>query len=213
MNITVKEIDPFSDTVYNFRKEIITVDEKYSDTACLEKDIDRIENMPEEVWKFSTRKWNKIGLTQLHGVFVGNELACISGSRLYGENNLLRLGMHYYVLKRFRKVCRSWLWKPQGLIEHALKNYDNLDYSFVTIYPHNSRLESWCKALIRGKRYGQIGNGTEHLELLNSFKMQNGYISFNGVPQYVLYRQEKNKAMSYEDMISKIADLHKQPNK
>lgn len=206
MNITVKEIDPFSKPVTDFRKEIITLDENFSNIDCIEQNIERTSDMPEEVWKFSTRKWNKIGLTQLHGVFVDNKLAGISGCRLYGDGRLLRLGMHYYVLKRFRKICRSWLWKPNGMLETALNNFENLDYSFVTIYPHNSRLKKWCEALVRGKRYGQIGNGNTHLDLLNSYSMKNDPICFNGVPQYVLYRQEKNTLMSYNDMISMIKD-------
>lgn len=206
MNITVRQIDPFSEQVWNFRKEIITVDENFSDTTCITQNIERTPDMPEEVWKFSTRKWNKIGLTQLHGVFVDNELAGISGCRLYGDGRLLRLGMHYYVLKRFRKICRSWLWKPNGMLEIALKNFRNIDYSFVTIYPHNSRLKKWCEALIRGKRYGQIGNGNSHLNLLSSYSMRDKPIYFNGVPQYVLYRQEKNTDISYDEMISEIQD-------
>lgn len=206
MNITVRQINPFSKEVYNFRKEIITVDEKFSDTTCLEQNTKRTPSMPEEVWKFSARKWNKIGFTQLHGVFVNNELAGISGCRLYGDKQLLRLGMHYYVLKRFRKECRSWLWKPNGMLETALDNFNNLDYSFITIYPHNSRLQRWCDALIRGKRYGQIGNGSSHLDLLNSYSMKDKLIYFNGVPQYVLYRQEKKSAMLYNEMISEIED-------
>lgn len=207
MNITIKPIDPFSQEVFDFRKEIITNDENFSDTRCLDSDIDRTNDMPEEVWKFSNRKWKKIKLEQLHGVYVNNELACISGCKLYGkQQNLLRLGMHYYVLKRFRKVCRSMLWKPGGLIESALENFTDLDYSFVTIYPHNSRLHSWCKALIRGRRYGQIGNGNNHIAVLNSYTMKDHCISLNGVPQHVLYRKEKSQAMAYEDMLSEISD-------
>lgn len=206
MNITVRQINPFSEQVYNFRREIITVDENFSDTTCLEQNIERTPFMPEEVWKFSTCKWNKIGLTELHGVFVNEELAGISGCKLYGNHRLLRLGMHYYVLKRFRKDCRSWLWKPNGMLETALRNFDNLDYSFVTIYPHNSRLQRWCEALIRGKRYGQIGNGSSHLDLLNCYSMKDKPICFNGVPQYVLYRRERKSAMPYDEMISEIKD-------
>jgi len=206
MNITVKQIDPFSEQVYNFRKEIITVDENFSDTTCLKQNVDRAPNMPEEVWKFSTCKWRKIGFSQLHGVFVNEELAGISGSRLFENGRLLRLGMHYYVLKRFRKDCRSWLWKPTGMIETALDNFADIDYSFVTIYPHNSRLKRWCEALTRGKRYGQIGNGNSHLNLLRSYSMKDKPIYFHGVPQYVLYRQEKHTDMSYDEMISIIQD-------
>ena len=187
MNITVKQIDPFSQEVFNFRKEIIKVDEGNLDSSCLEKNIDRTSDMPEEVWKFSNRKWNKIGLTKLHGVFVDNDLAGISGCRVYGNDNLLRLGMHYYVLKKYRRTCRSWLWKPGGMLETALSDFEKIDYSFVTIYPHNSRLKKWCEALKRGTRYGQIGNGKNHINLLNSYTMRDKPISFNGVPQYVLY--------------------------
>jgi len=206
MSITVKQIDPFSTDVYDFRREIIVGDEKSSE-VYLRKDIDRHNDMPEEVWKYSLRKWNSINLSALHGVYIDNELACISGSRIYGKkHNFLRTGMHYYVLKRFRKQCRSWLWKPDGLIETALKDYKNLDYSFVSIYPHNSRLASWCKALQRGKRFGQIGNGSEHLSLLSSYCMKKEPIRFKGVEQFILYRRENNTSNSYTDFVHEIQD-------
>lgn len=206
MSITVKQIDPFSTDVYDFRREIIVGDEKSSE-VYLHKDIDRHNDIPEEVWKYSLRKWNSINLSALHGVYIDNELACISGSRIYGKkNNFLRAGMHYYVLKRFRKQCRSWLWKPNGLIETALKDHKDLDYSFVSIYPHNSRLASWCKALQRGKRFGQIGNGSEHLNLLSSYYMEKEPIKFKGVEQFILYRQEKYTPVSYNDFVHEIQD-------
>jgi len=206
MNTTVREIDAFGKDVYNFRKEIITVDEQ-SDLRYIKNSIDREPNMSEEVWKYSTRKWQSLQLSHLYGVYLNNELACISGCKVYGNNaEFLRLGMHYYVLKRFRQKCRSMLWKPNGIIETALSNFSNIEYSFVSIYAHNRRLENWCKALMRGKRYGQIGNGTQHISLLKSFSMKKQPICLKGVPQHILHRKECDSACSYDDFISQIQD-------
>jgi hypothetical protein len=205
MNITIQQVDPFSSLLYDFRKEIIEEDEGYTDYNCIDEDIYHRFNMSEEVWKFSRIKWNKTKFTALHGVFIDGDLACISGSKLYGRNkNYLRVGMDYYVLKRFRKVCRSWLWKPQGLIETSLSEQKNIDYSFVSIYPHNSRLHNWCKALIRGERYGQIGNGNEHIDLLQSYTMEDDTIILNGVPQYILYREESPTPVSYDQFLIEL---------
>jgi len=206
MNITVQEIDPFGKDVYNFRKEIITVDEQ-SSARYIENSIDREPNMPEEVWKYSTRKWQSLQLSRLYGVYINNNLACISGCKVYGDRaEFLRLGMHYYVLKRFRQKCRSMLWKPSGIIETALSDFADIEYSFVSIYAHNSRLENWCKALMRGKRYGQIGNGRQHISLLKSYSMKEHPICFKGVPQHILHRKECKSACSYNDFISQIQD-------
>jgi len=205
IGMNVKIVDANSIDVYNFRKEIICVDEK-SIEDYLTDDIKYNKNIPEEVWKFSKLKWESLGFDALYAVYVNDEIAAISGAKLYGR--FLRVGMMYYVLKRFRKSVRSTLWANDGMLTTAVNDFaKQIDYSFVSIYAHNTRLEAWCRALIRGKRYGQIGNGTEHIDLLKSYTMDNDLIMFNNVPQYILYRKETTNDIDPDIFLEKLSTL------
>lgn len=181
----VRRIDPFSPEVLAFRTEVILVDEG-SDPVYLTEDIRHHPDIPEEVFKFSKHKWDRYGFDALYGVFVGDDLAALSGVRLYGENKYLRAGMVYYVLKRYRQVVRSWLWKPGGMIEQSLKDFPGAQFCFVSIYPHNAGLEAWCQALRRQTRYGQLGGG-DHMSLLRGFTLSDDPLEFHGPEQYILY--------------------------
>ena len=209
--IQVRQIDPCGSDVYAFRKEIICIDEK-SDERFLHDIISYSSTIPEEVWKFSKKKWESIGFDGLFGVYYNGELAAISGSKLYGaKSEYVRLGMMYYVLKRFRESVRSTLWSQGGMIETALcyhKLTSGIDYSFVSIYPHNSKLTALCATLLRRKGYGQIGNGVTHIDLMKSFTMHNRPIYFNGVFQHILYRAEIDNLSSIDIMID-ILDENK----
>lgn len=204
----VKKINPNDIDVYNFRKEIICVDEK-SDIKYLENDIDRKHNdeIPEEVWKFSLRKWNSLNLDSLYGVYVGNDLVAISGAKLYGkQNNYLRAGMMYYILKRFRKTLRSPLWIKDGLLDAAVKDYASIDYTFISIYAHNSRLQAWATAFARHGRMSQLGPNSYQLENLRTFSKYKDLVMIKRVPQHVFYRKENNTSIDVENMIQEIQD-------
>lgn len=202
----IKKIDPFSIDVYNFRKEIIEIDENY-DICFLDKEIKYNKNIPEEVWKFSFKKWNSLNLDSLYGVFINNELAAINGVKLYGKNkNYLRAGMMYYILKRFRKNLRSPLWIKNGLLDTAIKDFRNIDYSFISIYPHNKQLASWVKAFSRKKNLGQLGTNIDSLYNLKTFTKYPNPIYFNNVQQHIFYRQESINSISIEDLVLEIQD-------
>ena len=155
----------------------------------------------EEVHKYSNDTWSRVGFDQLYGVTINNIVVAISGAKLYGNN--IRFGMRYYVLRKYRKIVRSQLWKPDGLLDHTLKDFSSVDFSFVSIYPHNSRLQRWVEALKRKKRYGQIGNGSEHLDLLKTYTVYPTLVELKGVDQYIIYRNESNK-LDVESLILNI---------
>lgn len=207
--IIVKRIDPHSNDVVNFRKEVITQDEN-NDLKYLTDDIKYNPDIPEEVWKFSFRKWNSLNLDALYGVYHNNDLAAISGAKLYGKNkNFIRVGMCYYTLKRFRNIVRSSLWNlmiPAALDDFQNHRNINIDYSFVTIYPHNNKLEIWSKKLIKKESYGQIGNGLNHIALLKSYSMEDKFIKINGVLQRILYRTENKNTITLNDFYKEIED-------
>lgn len=204
--MNIKKINPFSNEVYNFRKEIIC-DEEGADQSYLDVSYKYDKSIPEEVWKFSQQKWNSLALDSLHGVFFNGELAAISGSKLYGKDkNFLRTGMMYYILKRFRNVIRSPLWANNGLLETSVSEYPFIDYSFISIYPHNHKLKAWVEAFSRKERLGQLGDNS-HISTLKSFQKFESEIQFNNVNQSIFYRLENiNSNISIIDLINEIQD-------
>ena len=145
----------------------------------------------EEIHKYSNEIWNRVGFDQLYGVTINGNVVAISGSKLYGNN--IRFGMRYYVLRKYRKIVRSQLWKPNGILDLTLKDFPNVDFSFVSIYPHNNKLKKWVEALKRKQRYGQIGNGSDHLDLLKTYTVYPESVLLKGVDQHIIYRNESNK--------------------
>lgn len=209
--IQVRQIDPYCNDMYNFRKEIICIDEHASENF-LHTIIQYQINIPEEVWKFSKKKWDSIAFDGLFGVYYNGELAAISGSKLYGpRKEYVRVGMMYYVLKRFRKLVRSTLWSPGGMIDSALRYHkltSEIEYSFVSIYPHNSKLLALCAVMSRRLGYGQLGNGKEHISCMKSFSVYNTQILFNGVYQHILYKAEHPNVSNIRLMINAIQDTY-----
>lgn len=193
MPTQIIQIDPVSNDAFLFRKEIICNEHNESDNFLYNM-VPYSADMNEEVWKFSKKKWESVGFDSLFGVYYNNELAAISGAKYYGPaSEYLRVGMMYYVLKRYRYVVRSMLWAPGGLIEAALtyhKLNSLIQYSFISIYPHNSKLAALCNVMTRRDRLGQIGNGKTHINLMKSYAVYDKQIEFNGVNQHILYRPE-----------------------
>jgi hypothetical protein len=208
-----QQIDPAGKDAYMFRKEIICNEYNATD-EFLTTLIPYNKNMEEEVWKFSKKKWESIDFDSMFGVFCNGELAAISGAKYYGPNKeYLRVGMMYYVLKRFRQEIRSTLWAPNGLIESALafhKLSSPLDYSFISIYPHNSKLTALCNTMTRRKGYGQIGNGSVHIDLMKSYSVHSQKIMFNSVDQYIMYREERNHTSNIDVMIDVLDNKRKE---
>ena len=203
----IQKIDPLSKIVDNFRHEVITVDEN-ANSKYVFNDINIYsrhftEEVSEETWKFSQRKWKTLNFDSLYGIFIQGTLVSISGAKLYGKNkNFLRLGMNYYTLKRFRSNVRSVLWN--NIIPYALTEYNNIDYSFITIYPHNQKLKNWCTKLIEHNNYGQLSSKLSPVNILNTYFMDNITISINNVNQKILYRKESNCNISTKTFYKEI---------
>tara|TARA_B100002019_G_scaffold263965_1_gene252396 strand:- start:4932 stop:5606 length:675 start_codon:yes stop_codon:yes gene_type:complete len=202
--IQLIKLDTNNDLVYRFREEILTQDHN-SHKHFLDYSSKYDSNLEEEVWKFSKTNWDKLFLDALYGIMYNGELASISGARVYGQGKYLRLGMNYYTLKRFRKDVRSTLWTHT--IPAATKEFKNLHYSFVTIYPYNEKLESWSQSLIH-KQYRQLGDA-ESIETLQTYSMDDKFITFNNVPQRILYRKENFHAYYDAPYHTSIDNLYK----
>lgn len=183
----INRVSPTSSRLDRFRHELITNDQG-GDPLYLHTDIPFQSGMNEEVWKFSHRKWSSMQFSSLYAAMVDDEVASIAGCRLYpGETSILRMGMFYYTLMRYRSTVRSPLWACPGFITAAVDDHPDVSVGAVTIYPHNTKLERWCDALRRQTRYGQIGSG-ENIDVLSSFTLSSQTVMISGVPQYVLWK-------------------------
>ena len=111
----------------------------------------------EEIYKFSRHKWERAGFEAFCTLLDGGEAVSAAGCRSYGSR-FVRVGMHYYTLKKFRTLHRSPLWRSAGFVEAAMKHYRDAEGFFVTIYPHNRRLKAWAARLRAGERFAQMAS-------------------------------------------------------
>jgi hypothetical protein len=149
----------------------------------------------EEIYKFSDEKWGKSNFTEVLAVEEEGQIVSISGNKKYGDR-ILRLGMHYYTLKDYRRSVRSVLWRPGGFVDVSLKDHKDVDCFFISIFAHNKKLKAWSQRLIQGKHFGQMGvenKGIAHC--LRLFKPA-GEVIFNSVPQLILYHSPQSREMT-----------------
>ncbi len=142
-----------------------------------EKDI-------EELYKFSDQKWKKTDFFNFECAAEGNTIVSLSGTALYGR--WLRIGMHHYTLKKFRKKHRALLFRKGGFLEKHLllaTNSLNLDGVFFSIYPHRSNLDYFVKNMEK-KKFSPEGFETPQIK---NIRYAGGPLLFNGVYQHFFY--------------------------
>src|SRR5690606_24293779 len=105
----------------------------------------------EEIWKFGNKKWEQTDFSCIEVAVLNNsgEIVSISGCRRY-ESNLLRVAMHLYTLKDFRKSCRNVQFSDKGFfykhIEYA-RSLKDIEALFLTVYPYSKKLLNHFKNL------------------------------------------------------------------
>lgn len=188
----IVEMSPGDEKVHIFRQNVISEDLniKFDDlSSCTTRHeiYDRYMGHPEleEVYKFSDLKWKQTSFDSIYGLEFENQIVSIAGKKVYA-NEFVRLGMHYYTLKKFRKSIRSILWKKNGFIDAELKKSPH-NHFFITIYAHNKKLDAWSQKLLKRKNFGQMSiDNTEIIDCLNKFNPI-GLVKFNNVPQLLLH--------------------------
>lgn len=156
----------------------------------------------EEIYKFSDLKWYQVGFDEVLALEQDGEIVSISGIKRY-SNDIIRLGMHYYTLKAFRKMVRSILWKKNGFIDHSMRFRQPAKCFFISIFAHNKKLKSWVVRLKQGKRYGQMAIENKDITSCLRLFTPAGEVIFNGVPQLILYCSPEKQGLP-KDFLSSI---------
>lgn len=155
----------------------------------------------EEIYKFSKTKWLQLKCDKFLALLDDNQVVSISGVRTY-SNQFVRLGMHYYTLKKFRRIHRSILWRSNGFLEQTLIDYPDKNDFFISIYSHNKKLKAWVKYLQNGMRFGQLSQSeagvTSNLKRFSVLPE----ILFNEVPQTLLFYSKNGT--SAKDLIKTL---------
>lgn len=167
----------------------------HEDFACRPEEVDRLQRRSqferefgdgadtEEIFKFSRAKWDKSAFDSFAALVEGDEVLSAAGCKWYSPR-FLRVGMHYYTLKRARRDHRSLLWRKGGFFDKVRARYPAADAYFVTIYPHNAKLAAWVTRLREGGRFAQLGRANaDVVERLEAFEVLPDLVTFNDVPQ------------------------------
>lgn len=141
----------------------------------------------EDIYKFSRVKWLNYEFSKVMAFVDQDEVISIAGCRPYDE--YLRIGMNYYTLKSARKTWRSLLWIADGFADHSIRSAKDSKGVFISIYPHNSKLEVWAKKLKRGSSLGQLSNQADSVIAgIRKFQVLKEDMKLQGVFQTILYR-------------------------
>lgn len=208
----VRLFSPFDKEVTAFRKRLYEQDlgldsnlifERFSYKECSERFS---HTNFEEAYKFGNLKWEQ---TEFDGILGAtwkdsNEIVSLSGFKRY--RGFLRVGMHLYTLKSFRRQVRSVLWRPKGFIDSALELSPNATGCFISIYPHNIALKKWSERLSRDDGFAQLGQSCSFArQMMRKFRRLPGAYLFKNVPQ-VFFLMSLNNLISHKDLEQSLID-------
>lgn len=147
----------------------------------------------EEVWKYGNTKWKQAQLLRVEAAVCNatGEVASISGCRMYSDN-MMRVGMHLYTLKKYRKTCRNIQFDSEGFFYRHInfaREMGGVESLFMTVYAHNKKLESHVKNLGQ-KKMSPDGGRMSFIEDLIAVEEP---LEFHSVPQhFFLYPLSKD---------------------
>jgi hypothetical protein len=134
--------------------------------------------------KFGNQKWRQTQFANLEAAVCKetNKIISISGCKIYSKN-MLRVAMHLYTLKNYRKTCRHIQFSETGFFYRHLqfaKSLPQIESLFLTVYDHNSKLKSHVKNLA-SRRFAP-GHGKMHY--IHDLIPISQPLLFHAVPQY-----------------------------
>lgn len=173
-------VDPRNVHSINKRQQMLSV---FSDHADVE-----------DIYKFSDSKWDQVGFDEVLAVESGDQIVSIAGNKRY-SGKILRLGMHYYTLKKYRANVRSVLWRDHGFVDFSLRAHNDASSFFISIFAHNKKLKAWAERLKQGNQFAQMGVANK--EITNCLRLFNpvGEVIFNGVPQLILHYSPRSQKL------------------
>lgn len=134
----------------------------------------------EDIWRFANKKWYETNFDHIdcHYDDDGN-ITCISGAVVVGD--WIKGGVYHFGLKKYAKQYPSRLFWKDGLLDRLIE-YAEIRCKlgiFITIYPHERRLQTLCKKLKDGSG---IATQTGNIQLIRSLKYR-GLHEYNNCMQ------------------------------
>lgn len=142
----------------------------------------------EDLYRYTNKKWNLTNFDHIDTYWIDNEISCISGAVLY--NNWIKGAVYHYNLKKYSVQNRTLFFQDNGMLDRLI-NYavdKDLDGVFISIYPHNYKLN----ALVHRMKNNQSIPTTGNLEKIRSMKYYGSKI-INNVQQEIFYYKIKNE--------------------
>ena len=194
---TIKRLhDPLDSRITDFRRQVtlengapadyIGQNMDYHHTLKYAQGLPQPYNV-EEIWKYGDTKWKETRFLSLECVFYKNQIISLSGCKLY-TNNMMRILMHLYTLKDYRRICRSHTYCENGLFQKHLdfaKKQGDIDCLFLTIYPYNKKLKSYVKNLLDRKIGPDLG--WKNMKYIQDLKGTGRPVLFHNCRQYLFF--------------------------
>lgn len=152
----------------------------------------------EDIYRFTDEKWNRTEFDHIDCHYADDgKITSISGALQYGQ--WMRGGIYHFALKEYTKKYPSRLFWKQGHLErlysYALEK--DLNGVFISIYPHDRRLQALCKKLKDGSG---IPTPTNNYKLIRALKYRGNHV-FNDVPQEFFVLGENSVSFEFADIV------------
>ena len=134
--------------IFDFRLAIVLENGGVSDDLKLSqheiyKKYEGNRDAAEEIFKYSSSKWNDLLIDEIVAAEVNTKIIAISCIGKW--KSWIRVGMHMYTLKSARKDHRSLYWREGGFLEQHVRSaiLSSADGVFMSVYQHNKHLKAF----------------------------------------------------------------------
>ena len=176
------------------RAEQLTLTGSYKDI------INKLEkhgaHRPEDIYRFIDEKWNRTNFDHVDVNYADDgNITNISGALVY--NNWMRGAIYHFGLRKYSKQYPTILFRHEGQLGRLMEYSKNkkLDGIFISIYPHEKRLETLCHRLKENKGIPTAGD-IDLIRLLN----YRGNHMFNNVLQEFFAIEFSEKKFDINDI-------------
>jgi len=151
----------------------------------------------EDVYRFTDGKWKNTDFDFIDAHYSDDGcITNISGAKQY--KNWMRGAIYHFGLKAYSSKYPSVLFQPDGhldrLVEYAKEK--NLNGIFISIFPHNSRLEALCSKL----RFNTGIPTTGNIDLIRQLTYRGTHV-LNGVDQQFFVVELNNSIFKITDIL------------
>lgn len=148
----------------------------------------------ENMYRYTNFKWNSTNFDHIDTYWVNDDdISCISGAII--TKGWIKGAIFHYNLREFSTHNRTIFFRDGGMLDRLVDYAVMRDLLgvYISIFPHEPKLQALCKRLREGRSIPTTGN----LEKIRSMKYVGTYM-YNGVDQDFFALPIRDACFSFE---------------